>query len=95
MKLARLFAGALSAVLLSGTVIAQAPQGEIDAHVVSQARRLFDDDRTCHTTSGIQPTKIMAITIHTAMKNGRAKARFVSAQTSGTTSGVKARRGDS
>ena len=33
MKLARLFAGPLSGVLLSGTVMAQAPQGEIDADV--------------------------------------------------------------
>jgi hypothetical protein len=30
------------------------------------------------STSAIQPTKIIAITIHTAMKNGRATTRFVS-----------------
>ena len=35
MKLARLFAGARSAILLSGTAMAQAPQGEIDAHVAA------------------------------------------------------------
>ena len=33
MKLARLFMGSLSAVMLGAAVMAQAPQGEIDAHV--------------------------------------------------------------
>src|SRR4051812_23693382 len=35
MKVARLFVGSLSAVLLSAAVMAQAPQGEIDAHVAA------------------------------------------------------------
>lgn len=39
---------------------------------------LFDEHRPCHTTSGIQATKIMAIAIHTAMRNGRTNTRFVS-----------------
>jgi hypothetical protein len=43
----------------------------------------FDECSNCHTTSGIQPTKIMAMTIHTAMKKGSAKIRFAVARSRG------------
>lgn len=56
MKLARLFAGPLSAVLLSGTVMAQAPQGEIDAHVAAACAAAGLDSAT-HSSICAQPAR--------------------------------------